>query len=200
MRYLDELNSKISSEAEAILNEYGLLELLSKHGNPIVTGSYTLNLMVWRDLDIYLENDKMDEKRFFLLGVDLASILKPSKMIYRNEYIGKTTILPEGLYWGIYTNLDFSDTWKIDVWSIPKKKITYYLKNFGDLKKNLTKEKRDIILEIKHKSYRDPEYHRGFFSIDIYNAVLKDNIKSIQEFTDWLKDKKGLNFIPDSGP
>jgi hypothetical protein len=49
-----QLNEEIKNEADVILHEKGLLALLRSFGRPHVSGSYALDLMTWRDLDIYL--------------------------------------------------------------------------------------------------------------------------------------------------
>ena len=95
------------------------MEILGKCGTPVLTGSYVLELMTWRDLDIYLESNDMTEVRFFELGRDIALCLKPRRMQYRNEFVGKTPSLPTGYYWGIDTSsLKSPDAWKIDIWAL----------------------------------------------------------------------------------
>jgi hypothetical protein len=60
-------NKRIKEEADTILHEKRLLEILNDFGKPYVSGSYALDLMTWRDLDIYLETDLISEQRFFHL-------------------------------------------------------------------------------------------------------------------------------------
>lgn len=62
---LEELNSIIKNEADGILYEKGLMHILNRFGKPFVSGSYFLDVMTWRDLDIYLANEKMNEDSFF---------------------------------------------------------------------------------------------------------------------------------------
>ncbi|MCW4019941.1 MAG: hypothetical protein NWF14_01745, partial [Candidatus Bathyarchaeota archaeon] len=90
MSELENLNSAIISEANTILHDYGLLDILGKYGNPILQGSYSLNLMTWRDLDILLEMEEINIKDFFALGLEIATKLKPRRMSFRNELVGKT--------------------------------------------------------------------------------------------------------------
>ena len=180
------------TEADEILHTCGLLRILSKYGNPIITGSYSLNLMTWRDLDISLEANKMTEKRFFDLGKEIVLSLKPHKMHFRNEFISKTPNLPMGFYWGIYTTLKFSDVWKTDVWAMDSNQINLYQKEFNDLKSSIDEEKRPIILTIKHHFYKHPEYRRKFVAMDIYHAVMVENVKSIKDFSEWLRRNKGI--------
>lgn len=192
MNDLEKLNSTLITEANEILHGYGLLQILSKYGNPIITGSYSLNLMTWRDLDIYLEANEMTEKRFFNLGKEIVLRLKAHRMHFRNEFIGRTPNLPVGFYWGIYTTLNFSDVWKIDIWAIDSKQLNLYQKELDDLKSKIDEEKRLNILVIKHHFCKHPEYRRKFAARDIYHAVIAENVKSTKEFSEWLRSKKGI--------
>ncbi len=192
MNDLEKLNSTLITEANEILHEYGLLQILSKYGNPIITGSYSLNLMTWRDLDIYLEADEMTEERFFNLGKEIVVRLKAHRMHFRNEFISKTPNLPVGFYWGIYITLNFSDVWKIDVWAIDSNQINLYQKELNDLKSRIDEEKRPIILMIKHHFCKHPEYRRKFAARDIYHAVIAENVNSTKQFSEWLRSKKGI--------
>src|SRR5215208_97296 len=94
---LTDLNDKIKSEANLILNDKGISELLKLYGTPHLSGSYSLDLMTWRDLDIYLETNTITKEEFFLLGSKIAVALEPVKMSFRNEKIAKTFGLPKGL-------------------------------------------------------------------------------------------------------
>lgn len=79
MNELEKLNSIIVGEANRILYHHGLLGILSNYGNPVPTGSYVLELMTWRDLDIYLETSEITETRFFQLGAEPASAKKTGR-------------------------------------------------------------------------------------------------------------------------
>jgi hypothetical protein len=190
---LEQLNSVIISEANRILHDYGLLQIMSRHGTPVLTGSYVLELMTWRDLDIYLETNEMTNQRFFQLGDELVSSLKPHRMHYRNEFIGRTPTLPAGLYWGIYTSsLGFPEEWKIDIWAIDAKQVNDLQRQLNELKSRIDQDKRPPILAIKNHFCRHPEYRRKFTSSDIYSAVIKEGIVSVGEFSQWLEVNKGI--------
>lgn len=188
---LDELNNKILDEAEQILYEFGLYDSLMKFGNPHVSGSYLMKLMTWRDLDIYLEMDSIDTDTFFELGKEISTKLNPSKMSFRNELIGKTQHLPIGLYWGVHTNL-FNQKWKIDIWAIDSETVNQKQSEVEGMKVKIDKSKRNIILELKNILHNHPLYRKTFFSIDIYDAVLNDEIISLEKFKEWLFKKKKI--------
>jgi len=64
--------------------------VLNSFGIPHVHDSYLLDLMTWRDLDIYLEAENIIETDFFMLDSKIAALLKPVKMSFRNQTIAKT--------------------------------------------------------------------------------------------------------------
>lgn len=185
---LEELNSTITGEADKILHELGLLKILEKYGKPVPTGSYIMGLMTWRDLDIYLETGELTATEFFRLGGEIASNLKPHKLHYRNEHIGKTPGNPDGLYWGVYTILaDFPEEWKIDIWAIDKNQVSELQGRVDKLKSRITEHERKSILLIKNHFCRHPAYRKDFTSMDIYNAVTEEGITTTYDFSKWLK-------------
>ncbi len=182
---LNALNSSIKKEADEILNRNGLLRILEEYGKVSVSGSYFLDLMTWRDLDIYLTNDRMNEETFFELGKNISLCIKPSKMNYRNEIIGRTEHLPKGYYWGCYTNIN-SNAWKVDVWSISKEEFDEKEKAIYDLKSQIDAVQRMDILNLKNSVYNHPLYRKKFYSVDIYNAVINDKVNNDEGFREWL--------------
>jgi len=195
MDELEKLNATITSEADKILQDHGLLAVLSKYGNPVVVGSYVLGLMTWRDLDISLETNEMTEARFFKLGREIALCLKPRRMQYRNEFVGKTPDLPTGYYWGIDTgSLESPDAWNIDIWALDSQEMELRQKEFDDLRSRISIDDRPAILTIKHHFCQHSEYRRAFTSVDIYHAVLEEGIRTVKEFSQWLEDKKGISY------
>lgn len=167
------------------------MQILNKYGNPIVTGSYVLKLMTWRDLDIHLEDNEMTVEKFWKLGKEILLKLKPHKIHFRSDTILKPD-LPSNFYWGIYTTLRFPDVWKIDIHSVTSEQLVVLEKRFDELKSNITKNRKKVILEIKSHFCKHPEYRKKFSSMDIYNAVIEKDIKSIKEFSEWLKKNKGI--------
>ena len=194
MENLENLCATITQEADKILYDLGLLSALKKFGEVFITGSYYLNLMTWRDLDMYIDKSNMSEKDFFKLGYSISSVVQPYRMSYRNELISKTKGLPEGFYWGVYTNIIQPNTWKIDVWAVDSKQLADFRESSANLKSQIDPQKRAKILEIKHKVHNHPLYRKEFKSIDIYQAVLQESIADLEGFTSWLKDTRNVFF------
>jgi hypothetical protein len=183
-------NDIIKKEANDILFKKGLFNILKSFGVPHITGSYALNLMSWRDLDIYLEVTNITGINFFELGSKIASAFDPVKMSFRNEMIGKTKELPNGLYWGIYFGDERAGAWKIDIWAVEKNECERLLKYCTDLCEKLTPATSLEILTIKSQCWKDPRYRRSFSSSDIYTAVLEKNITGIEAFKEYLNTLK----------
>ena len=180
-------NDLIKKEADEILTGKRLLSILNLFGTPHISGSYALNLMTWRDLDIYLEVENISKSDFFILGKKIEAIFNPIKMSFRNEIIGKTKGLPNGLYWGIYLGNERLGAWKIDIWAVKSFECKRLLNYCTTIQKKLTPENSFQILNIKSRCWQDPEYRRSYTSLDIYTAVLEKNITTFGAFKKYLK-------------
>jgi hypothetical protein len=199
MHQLEKQNLILTSEADRILNELGLLKIMREYGVPFVTGSYTLGLMTWRDLDIYLETNEPDEINFFRMGGRIANTLKPWRMSFRNELITRTPDLPLGLYFGVHTFiLGGTEEWKIDIWAMDASQIEQAKKELAVLQAGINESNKIAILEIKSEFCRHPEYRYGLHSMDIYDAVIKYDVKTSEEFTVWVKKTKGIDLTAES--
>jgi hypothetical protein len=182
------LDILIRKEADQMLYEKGLFALLRNYGTPHITGSYDLELMTWRDLDIYLESNTISEAEFFELGKELVNLLDPVKMSYRNERRAATVGLPSGLYWGIYLGDERRGAWKIDIWTMETEELGQRIKFCTNIKSRLTPDTKKAIMEIKSQCWTNPAYRRSFSSTDIYTAVLDHRITGMQEFENYLRD------------
>jgi hypothetical protein len=180
------IDASIRKEADEIIYSKGLHNILSDVGIPYYTGSYSLHLMTWRDLDIYLETENISEERFFELGSKIDGKFQPVKMSFRNERKAKTPGLPDGLYWGIYLGNEREGAWKIDIWAMNKDECRQRLAYCDNLHKRISDPDRLKILGIKSKCWKDPLYRRSYSSSDIYAAVLDQGIENFEAFRTWL--------------
>jgi hypothetical protein len=182
----------IRREADQML-ESGLRALIARYGEPHVIGSYSLRLMTWRDLDIHVVRDELDLQAFFSLGGELAALLKPHRMHFRDETLIGTAGLPKGLYWGIYLGDEKAGAWKIDVWATDREDFES-VRRFNDgIASRLTDETRAAILAVKTACWRHPQYRRGFTSADVYAAVLDRGVRDVGAFWADLRTTKGIS-------
>jgi len=56
----------------------------------------------------------------------------------------------------------------------------------------MSEENRLIILMMKNHFCKHPWYQKDFFSMDIYNAVIEEDVKSVEEFSKSLKKNRGI--------
>ena len=175
-------------EATQLLQS-GLLDVLGQYGTPYVVGSYALDLMVWRDLDIQLETIALNLAQCFSLGGALASLLRPLRMHFRDEHLARTAGLPQGYYWGLHLGDTAQSGWKIDVWATGPEQALTLRRDHDALARALTPESRRIILEIKAAIWNHPGYRRTFSSYDVYQAVVQDGVTSDGGFWTYLGQK-----------
>lgn len=179
-------NELLHKEADKIIYDGELDVILKTFGTPHYTGSYALNLMTWRDLDIYVATNDLSPENFFELGKKLVCTLNAVKMHFRNELIGKTAGLPSGLYWGIYLGDEGNEAWKIDIWAMNNNECRHRLEYCNNLKKLISPLQKINILTIKSEVWRDPAYRKTFSSADIYKAVLEYGVTDIDGFRTYL--------------
>ena len=134
----------------------------------------------------------MTEERFFELGKEILLSLRPERMHYRNEFIMRTPDLPTGLYWGVYTTLSFPGIWKIDIWAMDSDQIDVRQRKIDELRSKINEDNRGTILEIKGHFCQHPEYRKRFYALDIYRAVIEEDVRSIRGFSEWLEKNKGV--------
>lgn len=183
------VDAEIRAEADRLLS-HGLRDLLAAYGEVHITGSYALELMTWRDLDVHIVRESPDREAFFALGGRIATLLEPHRMHFRDETVQQTPRLPRGLYWGIYLGDEREGAWKIDVWVSSRAEYDPARKFLERVLERLTPETREAILEIKTACWRHPEYRRGFSSADIYEAVLTHGVKDADGFWSHLAAKR----------
>ena len=176
------VDAELRAEADRLL-ESGLRDLLEAFGDVHITGSYVLELMAWRDLDIHIVRDDLDQTAFFRLGRDVAALLRPHRMHFRDETVARTPGLPRGLYWGVYLGDERNGAWKIDIWTTSRADFEPSRRFNARLLERLTPERREAILAIKSACWQDPEYRRSFSSADIYDAVLDRGVRDPAEFS-----------------
>jgi len=185
------MTGAIAAEADEILRS-GLLAVLGRHGDVHVVGSYALGLMTWRDLDIHVVRDSLDITAFFDLGREVAVLLKPHRMHFRDESRARTPGLPDGYYWGVYLGDERSGAWKIDIWQTNRQAFEAVRRFSEDLSARLNDRNRAVILAIKAACWQHPQYRRGFTSADVYAAVLDRGVRDVQGFWVDLHERKGI--------
>ncbi len=172
----------LRADADALLQRYGLLDMLRVHGKPRISGSYAMRLMTWRDLDIYLAMPEVSVERFLELGQKIATTLRPRKASFTDHVNFPSTEGIAGLYWGIHTGMLNDGGWKIDLWGVPADVASERVAYCDKIDAAMTNEMRRHVLAIKHVVCRHPRYRDTVTSQDVYDAVMTGGATTVEEF------------------
>lgn len=190
MTNLELQDQQLRDEADALLSRHGVLDILRQFGTPHLSGSYNLQLMTWRDLDIYLEMQPLNTERFMDLGRQLGRALRPRRLSFTDHFNFPTTEALTGLYWGIRTDELSRGGWKIDVWGVTPSVCAERLAYSESLRRDLSASTRLSILKIKNEICRLPSYRKTITSKQVYDAVLSGSATSIEEFWSYLRTRE----------
>jgi hypothetical protein len=180
-------NKDIKGNAHKILYKYGLIDELNKYGKSHIIGSYKMDLMVWNDLDVDIENN----------DINMNSIYNLTKFIL-DKYLpiwfeGKETIMENKkcYFLGFETNI-LKETWNIDLWFLDKLEIEKCEKYCNEIyeKINQNSKLQNYIIEIKKDLIQNGMYSSTYNSVDVYDAVLNYGIKNADELIKEYKKKK----------
>jgi len=179
---LPTLDRTLRAEAVELLEGRGLRNLLEEHSRIAIIGSYALKLMVWRDLDIIMNAPSMSVEDFFDLGARMTKLLSAWKMFFTDNRQHELAQSPKGLYWGIRLGDIKAGAWKIDLWAFDSEEFDRKRRECEELNRNLTRQSRLTILNLKSKVWQDARYRKSVTSQDLYDAVLKHGIGTVDEF------------------
>jgi hypothetical protein len=177
-------NSELKTEADLLIRRCGLPELLAVYPGWFIGGSYSYDLMCWRDLDLYVLDLERDLKQCFAIGYELTARLGAQKSRFTNNVGGE----PSGFYWGIRLGDARQGAWKLDVWFLDQAGYEQHAAYSSAMREKLTTENRLIILAIKEAYWRRPEYRDTVTGDMIYRAVLDHGVKTINDFERFIKE------------
>lgn len=186
--------SLLRNEASQLLNNAGLLKLLQSYGDTRVIGSYTLDTMTWRDIDISIKlPHARDVMFFFEIGESIARKFQVAKMSFSNFFIRDFPKFDQGLYWGIQL-LYAEHEWKIDLWGYGETEYDHHMSEFDELHEQLQQVDRLATLRIKHVISQRPDYRGDVYnSMNIYQASIENRITSVEEFNKWIERRYNVN-------
>ncbi len=168
-------------QADYILYQCGLLEELKAYGCPHTIGSYRMDMMVYNDLDIDVENDKMSLDKLYILSDYIIKTFHPVWYEAKEERTDNN----KTVWFHGFEMLVEGQLWNIDIWFFDKdtiEKAEQYCDSIIRQVSDVPKLKRSII-DIKQELIARKLYSfEQYTSIDVYNAVLKQQITNIDDF------------------
>lgn len=171
-------SQKTKQEAEDLLKYGNVLEILSKHGKPILTGSYSYDLMWGPDVDITVLTDKPEEASLNALK-DFTQ-----QRNFRKYQLGDFIKFPlEDRPQGMIVVLihEFEGRkWEIEIWF--RKTLSEDDEYFSKLLSTASDDQRKTILELKHQREEGGLSKHKLDSATIYKGVLSEGKLNIEEF------------------
>lgn len=174
----------MKQEADNKLSETKILEALSNYGEAYITGSYALDLMVRKEMDVNIALDKPTNETVIEILDDVMRLLSPISLDYRNRTLPETKIRIDG-HWIFAKCLD---GWKFDIWVIGREEHEKQMKMFDELESRITDANRATIMEIKQQAQQDEEISKTYTGQSVYDAVLDNGITSFAEYKGYLKN------------
>jgi hypothetical protein len=171
-------NTELKREADQLIERCSLRELVAAYPRWFVGGSYSYDLMCWRDLDIYVLDESRDLARCFDVARELTLRLSAKKSRFTNNVGGE----PDGFYWGIKLGDERRGAWKLDLWFLSSAGYDAHAAYSTRMRERLTAETRSSILSIKEAYWRRREYRDTVTGDMIYRAVLESGARSVADF------------------
>ena len=171
-------SGKVKKEAEKLLETTNLLDVLSKYGQVIVNGSFKYDLMWGPDIDVIVicKDTRKTSLDALKKVIDLRLF---QKYEYGDFEKFKRKNRPESYIINMVLPFE-GQKWEIETWFFEEKPKSQ--EETDELIKNkLNKENKKIILEIKKKREEENVTKHKISSIDIYKAVLINDVKNYDE-------------------
>ena len=177
-----ERSAALRREADVVMREVRLHEIIAPYGAVQLQGSYYLDLMMYPDIDLFIPPVSLDE--LFAIGAQLAA----SELVTQVKF---QKWAPETLPGGRYAQArvrygDWGRPWKLDIWSVDAAVAKMQLAEQEGFKRKLTKPLREQILRYKYsilnKHHRTPVFS-GYF---IYKAFLDEAMTDFDAVTSYL--------------
>lgn len=181
----------LQQEARSVVEELSIVAMLSSVGTVRVLGSSVLGLMTWRDIDIAVSSSGLTSKQVYESVQPLLTHPHVKQGRYLNESgFYNPTGLPhdERYFFMVYYDRQAESDWKIDIsfWLAPG---IHPEPIYEAVKQQLTPETRLTILHIKDIWYKLPFYRQEVSSVDIYDAVLQQGVRTLDEFDEYLNER-----------
>jgi hypothetical protein len=191
-----EMAAQLRAEAGDVLTRTGLFSLLeTRFGRAVVTGSAGYDLMVWRDIDIHMPVEPERWAEWATFGGEIARQLEAvdlqlHKATFLNDYVDPHP-LGAGLYWGIEFRDFDGHPWKCDIWGWEPLDFQIRLSRDDDLRTDLKRADRDLILKLKTEARARPGYYGvTVSSFDIYQFAIAQAGDSLDELEDWKAEQQ----------
>ncbi len=180
----------LKKEADVLLQEHGLDRLFRSYGTVFYTGSYFLNLMAWRDIDIHLvlEPDPHSLETFWKLGLQISQVEGVFRSNFLNTLRHPGGNLPAGYCWGVRLEDGNGCIWKLDIWASDESDLSRNRMCMERVATALTEDTRRLIVETKQALMLPAGHTPSNSRFHIYEAVLFKGLRDLNEIRSYLRE------------
>ena len=177
--------ARLKNQANKLINKTNILGLFAKYGElSSIGGSYEYNLMVYPDLDIGVVAPSVKKDDFASLVGELTAseyvrkIGTADTVNFEPVHPGRR---PKGYWIGLEVPFE-EDRWGIDCWVQQPEWVSDSEDTYAGRLLVLEQPGQDAILLIKYDLIRRGVYGKTVFSVDVYDAVLNEDVRTVTEF------------------
>ena len=172
----------VRKEADHLLQRTGLMNVLRQFGAAAIVGSYSMDLMAWNDLDIYVDTVDWTVERYCDMLGAVAKCVQPTRVDgFQNAAGGQYFLGMETMVTG--------SRWNIDIWGKRADEIADAQQSNTRMKQRFDArpELREALLSIKQGlivrgMYGFDKGRKHYHSPEIYHAVLEEGVRDAEEF------------------
>ncbi len=194
MHRLLEKSKELKAQADKILEESGIVEILKDYGEVKLGGSYALDVMLRPDIDLFVITKTHNWGKVLDIHAKIMRLKYFRDFNFANwvDFEDQAVTPMKGYYFQPWVPIN-DQLWKMDIWLITSEydrtiELTEYYKKLLD--QETDDRKRVAILEIKEVMRKDEKYVKGVDGKLIYSAVLEKGIKDVEEFKKSLRPQK----------
>jgi|GEM_PF-1901438 hypothetical protein len=189
MHRLLEESKAVKVQADRILNESRIIEILKTYGEVKIGGSYTLDVMLRPDIDLFVIAPQHDWSKILSIQTVIMETKYFGELDFANwvDFTDLTVTSLKGYYFQPRVQID-SELWKLDVWFLTPEydRSAETTEHFEKLLAVSGESEKISILEIKEAMRQGRKYIDGVNGKLIYKAVLEHNVKTVDEFKIFL--------------
>jgi hypothetical protein len=194
---LRQYSAELRAGALELIERSGIRKVVAATlGQLEVVGSVDLDLMVWRDIDLYARAGPEESSRFVGLLTEICAGLSRAghlmvKASFNNEYRRPGNPYGHGLYLGLLVLLNGEvPEWKIDLWAWNEATYPQKMAEHARLAEALKQADRDLILRIKQAVHSRREYRNTITSLDVYAFALAGAGTTVDDFDEFVRNRQ----------
>lgn len=173
-------------KAYQILERYQLIEKLEKIGKTSIIGSLKMGLMVSNDIDIDVDNSAMTIEQLYEFTSYVLKEFCPTWYEAKEEL----NDVQERVWFHGFEAIIDGELWNFDIWFLNRETIKEAERYCQNIIKEVSikKEAKERIILLKEQLIERELYSFDkFTSMDVYKAVLENNISGIESFLENFK-------------